>query len=68
MTNFYDYVRSRPEQLRQYCFKDILFLKMDCSPDFVKGENRNSYNIFVHVLAGGKRMSSRDVGRLTTEG
>jgi AraC-like DNA-binding protein len=60
MTNFYDYVRSHPEQLRQFCCKEILFLNLDCPPDFVKGENWNNHNIFMHVLTGGKRMSSRE--------
>ncbi|HEV8286617.1 MAG TPA: AraC family transcriptional regulator [Chitinophagaceae bacterium] len=60
MTNFYDYVRSHPEQLRQFCCKQILFLNLDCPPEFVKGENWNNHNVFVHVLTGGKRMSSRE--------
>jgi len=60
MTNFYDYVRSHPERLRQFCCREILFLNLDCPPDFVKGENWNSHNIFMHVLTGGKRMSSRE--------
>ncbi|HEX5654694.1 MAG TPA: AraC family transcriptional regulator [Chitinophagaceae bacterium] len=60
MTNFYDYVRSHPEQLRQFCCKEILFLHLDCPPDFVKGENWNNYNIFMHVLTGGKRIASRE--------
>jgi AraC family transcriptional regulator, exoenzyme S synthesis regulatory protein ExsA len=60
MTNFYDYVRSHPEQLRQFCCKEILFLMLDCPPEFIKGENWNDHNIFLHVLTGRKRMSSRD--------
>ena len=68
MTNFYDYVRSHPEQLRQFCCKEILFLNLDCPPDFVKGENWNNHNIFVHVLAGGKRMSSREKSWVLDEG
>lgn len=68
MTNFYDYVRSHPEQLRQFCCKEILFLNLDCPPDFVKGENWNNHNIFVHVLTGGKRMSSREKSWVLDEG
>jgi len=68
MTNFYDYVKSHPEQLRQFCCREILFLKLDCPPEFVKGENWNNYNIFVHVLTGGKRMSSREKSWLLAEG
>jgi AraC-like DNA-binding protein len=68
MTNFYDYVRSHPEQLRQFCCKEILFLNLDCPPDFVKGENWNNYNIFMHVLTGGKRMSSREKSWVLDEG
>ncbi len=60
MTNFYDYVRSHPKQLRQFCCREILFLRLDCPPDFVKDENWNDYNIFLHVLTGGKRISSRE--------
>jgi AraC-like DNA-binding protein len=68
MTNFYDYVRSHPEQLRQFCCKDILFLNLDCPPEFVKGENWNGYNIFLHVLTGGKRMSTREKSWVLDEG
>ncbi len=68
MTNFYDYVRSHPEQLRQFCCKEILFLRLDCPPDFIKGENWNNYNVFVHVLTGGKRMSSREKSWVLEEG
>jgi hypothetical protein len=68
MTNFYDYVRSHPEQLRQFCCREILFLRLDCPPDFVKDENWNDYNIFMHVLTGGKRMSSREKSWVLDEG
>jgi AraC family transcriptional regulator, exoenzyme S synthesis regulatory protein ExsA len=68
MTNFYDYVRSHPAQLRQFCCKEILFLNLDCPPEFVKGENWNNHNIFMHVLTGGKRMSSREKSWVLDEG
>jgi len=68
MTNFYDYVRSHPEQLRQFCCKEILLLRLDCPPDFVKGENWNEYNIFMHVLTGSKRISSREKSWVLHEG
>ena len=68
MTNFYDYVRSHPQQLRQFCYKEILFLNLDCPPEFVKGENWNNHNIFVHVLTGGKKMSSRERSWILDEG
>src|SRR5678815_5542351 len=68
MTNFYDYVRSHPEQLRQFCCKEILFLNLDCPPEFVKGENWNNYNIFMYVLTGGKRLSSREKSWVLDEG
>lgn len=68
MTNFYDYVRTHPEQLRQFCCKDILFLNLDCPPEFVKGENWNNHNIFLHVLSGRKRMSTRDKSWVLDEG
>ena len=60
MTNFYDLVRSHPEQIRQFCCREILLLRLDCPSDFVKAENWNEYNVFIHVLTGGKRMSSRE--------
>lgn len=60
MINFYDFVRSRPEQIRQFCCKEILMLRLDCPPDFVRAENWNDYNIFIHVLTGSKRISSRE--------
>jgi AraC-like DNA-binding protein len=68
MTNFYDYVRSHPEQLRQFCCKEILFLRLDCPPDFIKGENWSEHNIFMHVLTGAKRMSSRERSWVLNEG
>ncbi len=68
MINFYDLVRSHPEQIRQFCCKEILLLRLECPPDFVKAENWNEYNVFIHVLTGGKRMSSREKSWVLNEG
>lgn len=68
MTNFYDLVRSHPEQVRQFCCKEILMLRLECPSDFVKAENWNEYNVFIHVLTGGKLMSSREKSWVLEQG
>jgi len=68
MTNFYDLVKSHPDQFLQFCCREILFLKLECPPEFVKAENWNDYNIFVHVLTGKERLSSREKSWMLQEG
>ncbi|HET9431344.1 MAG TPA: AraC family transcriptional regulator, partial [Chitinophagaceae bacterium] len=60
MNNYYDYVSSHPEELRQFSCKDLLFLIIDCPPDFTKGEDWSQYNCFLHVLTGNKKIFSRE--------
>ena|GEM_PF-4340546 len=58
--NIYEFVKANPGQFRQFCFKDILFVLIDCPPDFVKGEEWAQHNSFIHVLAGKKHLFTRE--------
>ncbi len=60
MENFYDYIRAHPEELKQFSCKKLLFLIMDCPPDFIKSEDWAEHNCFLHVLSGSHRMYSRE--------
>jgi AraC-like DNA-binding protein len=60
MLNFYEQVRNNPEQFQQFCCKEILFLNLECPPEFAKGENWGTHNVLLHVLSGVKRISTRE--------
>jgi AraC family transcriptional regulator, exoenzyme S synthesis regulatory protein ExsA len=60
MLNFYDFIKAHPEELKQFSFKDLLFLIMDCPPDFSKSEDWAEHNCFIHVLRGINRMYTRE--------
>ncbi len=59
MRNLYDFVKAHPEERRQFSFKNVLFLKMDC-PGSLKFDNWNEHNCFIHVLIGEKNLYSRE--------
>src|SRR5215471_3337082 len=60
MLNFYDQVKNHPEQFQQFCCKDILFLNLECPPEFARGENWGTHNVLAHVLSGVKKISTRE--------
>ena len=60
MQSYYDFVSTHPEGFIQFSCKGILFLKMECPPDFIKGEDWSIHNCILHVLSGKKRLSSRE--------
>ena len=68
MDNYYDFVKAHPEEFRQFSCKEILFLIIDCPPDFTKGEDWSQHNCFLHVLSGEKRLFSREQSWFVEEG
>lgn len=60
MLNTYDFVKANPGEHRQFSYKELLFLIIDCPPEFIKGEDWSEHNCFLHVLTGNKRLFSRD--------
>ena len=60
MQSYYDFVRTHPEGFIQFSCKGILFLKMECPPDFIKADDWFVHNCFLHVLSGKKLLSSRE--------
>jgi AraC family transcriptional regulator, exoenzyme S synthesis regulatory protein ExsA len=60
MLNYYDYVRANPEENRQFSCKDILYLMIDCPPEFTYAEDWAHHNSFIYVLAGKKHLFTRD--------
>jgi AraC family transcriptional regulator, exoenzyme S synthesis regulatory protein ExsA len=60
MQNFYDFIKAHPEELKQFSCKDLLFLMIECPPDFKKSEDWAQHNCFIHVLSGVNRMYTRN--------
>jgi AraC-like DNA-binding protein len=60
MLNFYEQVRDHPELFQQFCCKEILFLNLECPPEFGRGENWGTHNTLLHVLSGIKKISTRE--------
>jgi len=68
MENYYDFVKAHPEEFRQFSCKELLFLIIDCPPDFKKGEDWSQHNCFLHVLSGEKRLFYREQSWYVQEG
>ncbi len=60
MLNYYEFVKSHPEDYKQFSCKDLLFLLCECPPDFKKSEDWSEYNAFAYVLSGKVIMHSRE--------
>ncbi|HKH62398.1 MAG TPA: AraC family transcriptional regulator [Flavitalea sp.] len=60
MLNNYDFVKDNPSLFKQFSCKKLLFLIMDCPPDFAKSEDWSEHNCFLHVLSGKKHLYNRE--------
>jgi AraC family transcriptional regulator, exoenzyme S synthesis regulatory protein ExsA len=60
MINFYDYVKTHPEENKQFSSKELLFLMLECPPEFEKSEDWSAFNCFLYVLSGEKILFSRE--------
>ena len=60
MRNNYDFVKNNPVLFKQFSCKKLLFLIMDCPPEFTKGEDWSEHNCFLHVLTGEKHLFNRE--------
>jgi AraC-like DNA-binding protein len=60
MQNWTDFVKANPDLLPQYSFKGLLFLNLECPPDFIKADEWTEHNCFLHILGGKKRISTRE--------
>ncbi|HEY0678752.1 MAG TPA: AraC family transcriptional regulator [Chitinophagaceae bacterium] len=52
MVNLYELAQCHPGQFKQFRCKEILFLIVECPPDFVKGQEFAQHNCFIYGLAG----------------
>lgn len=60
MQNNYDFVKNNPGLFKQFSCKKLLFLIMDCPPEFTKSEDWSEHNCFLHVLTGEKHLYNRE--------
>jgi AraC family transcriptional regulator, exoenzyme S synthesis regulatory protein ExsA len=60
MLNYYDFVKANPGEFKQFSCKDLLFLIIDCPPDFTKGEDWSQYNAFIYVIGGNHKLFNRE--------
>src|SRR5688572_18791376 len=68
MVNYYDYVKSHPEEFKQFSCKELLFLIIDCPPDFTKAEDWAEHNCFLYVITGNHMVYSRERSWLLQQG
>lgn len=60
MTNHYDFVKANPALFKQFSCKELLFLIIDCPPEFVKAEDWIDHNCFIYVIEGNHILYSRE--------
>jgi AraC-like DNA-binding protein len=60
MLNNYDFVKNNPGLFKQFSCKKLLFLIMDCPPEFTKSEDWSEHNCLLHVLTGEKHLYNRE--------
>jgi AraC family transcriptional regulator, exoenzyme S synthesis regulatory protein ExsA len=60
MLSNYDFVKNNPGLFKQFSCKKLLFLIMDCPPDFTKAEDWSEHNCFLYVLSGQKHLYNRE--------
>jgi AraC-like DNA-binding protein len=60
MQNNYDFIKNNPGLFKQFSCKKLLFLIMDCPPEFIKSEDWSEHNCFLHVLTGEKHLFNRE--------
>lgn len=68
MVNYYDYVKNHPEEFKQFSCKELLFLIIDCPPDFTKAEDWAEHNCFLYVITGRHIVYSRERSWLLQQG
>jgi AraC-like DNA-binding protein len=68
MTNHYDFVKANPALFKQFSCKELLFLIIDCPPEFVKAEDWNDLNCFLYVITGNHILFSRERSWLISKG
>jgi AraC family transcriptional regulator, exoenzyme S synthesis regulatory protein ExsA len=68
MINHCDFVKANPALFRQFCCKEVLFLIIDCPPEFVKAENWHDHNCFLYVISGNHILFSRERSWMISRG
>lgn len=68
MTNHYDFVKANPALFKQFSCKELLFLIIDCPPEFVKAEDWIDHNCFIYVIEGNHILFSRERSWMITKG
>jgi AraC-like DNA-binding protein len=60
MLNYYEFVKSHPEEYKQISCKDLLFVLCECPADFKKSEDWSEHNIFIYIISGQVILHSRE--------
>ena len=68
LVNHYEYVKNNPEIFKQFSCKELLFLIIDCPPDFVQAEDWMEHNCFLYAITGKHMLFSRERSWLLREG
>lgn len=68
MVNIYEFARNNPSLVKQFSCKDILFLIIDCPPEFTKGNELTEHNCFLYGISGKHMLYSNNRSWLFQQG
>src|SRR4030095_10769140 len=68
MQNVYEYVKCHPSEGKQFTCKEILFLIIECPPEFTKSEELAEHNCFLYGISGKHLLFSRERSWLFQQG
>ena len=60
MVNHYEFVKDNPQVFKQFSCKELLFLIIDCPPEFTQSEDLVEHNCFIYVITGNHMVFSRE--------
>lgn len=68
MVNHYEFVKDNPQVFKQFSCKDLLFLIIDCPPEFTQSEDLVEHNCFIYVITGNHMVFSRESSWIISTG
>ncbi|HEV8506753.1 MAG TPA: AraC family transcriptional regulator [Chitinophagaceae bacterium] len=68
MVNHYEFVKDNPQVFKQFSCKELLFLIIDCPPEFTQSEDLVEHNCFIYVITGNHMLFSREKSWIISTG
>jgi AraC-like DNA-binding protein len=68
MLDIYEYARCNPNEVKQFSCKELLFLIVECPPEFKKGQEFANHNCFLYGISGKHYLFNNDHSWLFEKG